>query len=58
MRDAGATVKAFYDAANRRDMTAARTFLDPGRIFYGLFETCHGVDAYLAALHGPAFNHN
>jgi hypothetical protein len=52
MRDAGATVKAFYDAANRRDMTGARAFLDPGLIFYGLFETYRGVDAYLAAFTG------
>jgi hypothetical protein len=46
------TVEGFYAAAQRRDMTAARAFLDPNLTFYGLFETYRNDDEYMTALMG------
>ncbi len=52
MRDAGATLTAFYDAVKRRDLAGAREYLDPALTFFGLFETYPNADSYLAALTG------
>jgi uncharacterized protein YndB with AHSA1/START domain len=52
MQSAGATLEAFYRAVGRRDLAAARQFVDPELVFYGLFETYPSADAYLAALAG------
>jgi ketosteroid isomerase-like protein len=52
MTNAGATLKAFYDAVVRRDIATARQYLDPGLTFYGLFETYPNAEAYVAALTG------
>ena len=54
MQDAGTTLGAFYSAVKRKDISAARQYLDPNLTFYGLFEfeTYPNAEAYLAALTG------
>lgn len=52
VQSAGKTVEAFYAAVKRRDIAAARQFLDPKLTFYGLFETYPNAESYLAALTG------
>jgi uncharacterized protein (TIGR02246 family) len=52
MQNAGKTVEGFYEAVCARNMTTARTFLDPQLTFYGLFETYRSADEYLKALTG------
>jgi len=52
MTNSGEILKKFYDAVIKRDMTAARSFLNDDLLFVGLFETYHGADAYIAALTG------
>ena len=47
-----ATLEGFYDAVQRRDLIAARGFLDPNLTFFGLFETYRNADEYLTALTG------
>ena len=47
---AGDVVKAFYAAVVARDFTTARSYLADDLVFKGLFETYHGIDAYLASL--------
>jgi len=48
MENAGAVLRQFYDAVQRRDMKAARAFLADDMIFTGLFETYPSADAYIA----------
>jgi limonene-1,2-epoxide hydrolase len=50
--DAGEVVKRFYDAAQKKDLKTARTYLGDDLVFVGLFETYHGPEAYLAAFKG------
>jgi uncharacterized protein (TIGR02246 family) len=52
MATAHETLEGFYNAVQRRDLTAARTFLDPDLTFFGLFETYRNADEYLTALTG------
>jgi ketosteroid isomerase-like protein len=48
MSDAGAILRQFYDAVQRRDMQAARELLADDMVFVGLFETYPNADAYIA----------
>jgi ketosteroid isomerase-like protein len=48
----GDVLQHFYDAVVRRDLAAARRYLDDELVFVGLFETYRGPDSYLAALAG------
>jgi hypothetical protein len=52
MHDAGKTLAAFYDGVARKDIGAARKYLDPNLIFVGLFETYRSAEQYLTALTG------
>lgn len=52
MRSAGETLAEFYKCVARKDIAAARRYLDPALTFYGLFETYRNAEAYLAALTG------
>src|SRR5215510_11727689 len=52
MPGAGEVVKLFYEAVQKRDLKAARTFLGDDLLFIGLFETYRGPAAYLEALTG------
>jgi len=52
MANAGEVVKQFYAAAQRKDMTACRSFLADDLVFVGLFETYPNPAAYLAAFTG------
>jgi ketosteroid isomerase-like protein len=52
MLDTREVVKRFYDAAQKKDLKTARTYLGDDLVFVGLFETYHGPDAYLAAFTG------
>jgi len=46
--NAGAVLKQYYDAVQRRDMAKARSYLDDNMTFVGLFETYPNADAYIA----------
>ena len=46
------TLKKFYEAVVRRDLTQARTYLADDLVFAGLFETYRSADEYLKALTG------
>jgi hypothetical protein len=48
MENAGTILRHFYDAVLARDMRRARTYLDDGMVFVGLFETYPSADAYVA----------
>jgi predicted SnoaL-like aldol condensation-catalyzing enzyme len=48
----GDILKSFYDAVIRKDIPAARRYLDDDLVFVGLFETYRGPDAYTTALAG------
>jgi ketosteroid isomerase-like protein len=48
MANAGAVLREFYDAVQRRDMQAARALLADDMVFVGLFETYPNADAYIA----------
>ena len=52
MPSAGEVVRRFYEAAQRKDVEACRTYLADSLVFVGLFETYHGPDAYLRAFEG------
>jgi hypothetical protein len=52
MPSAGEVLKAFYVDVARKDIAAARKWLDPNLTFVGLFETYRGAEPYLAALTG------
>jgi hypothetical protein len=45
-------LQKFYDAAIKRDLALARTYLADDLEFVGLFETYHSADEYMAALTG------
>ena len=50
MLSPGAIVAAFCEAVSRKNIAAARTFLDDHLVFVGLFETYTNADSYIAAL--------
>jgi len=52
VKDSGETLTAFYDAVKKKDIAAARGYLDTSLVFYGLFETYRGPESYLTALTG------
>lgn len=52
MPNSGDVVRHFYQAVQKKDIAAARTFLSDDLEFIGLFETYHGPAEYLAALTG------
>jgi hypothetical protein len=52
MTDSSKILKQFYDAAIKRDLAAARTFLADDLVFTGLFATYRSADEYIAALTG------
>ena len=52
MSNAGEVVKRFYQAVQKKDLTAARALLGDDLLFIGLFETYRGPASYLEALQG------
>ncbi len=52
MPNAGEILKKFYAAVAKKDITAARAYLNDDLLFLGLFETYHNAEEYLAALTG------
>jgi quinol monooxygenase YgiN len=48
----GKTLKKFYDAVVKRDLTEARSYLADDLVFVGLFQTYRSADEYLEALRG------
>lgn len=52
MQSAGQTLEAFYAEVRRKDIAAARKYLDPNLTFVGLFETYRNAEQYLTALTG------
>ncbi|HYV94287.1 MAG TPA: nuclear transport factor 2 family protein [Chitinophagales bacterium] len=52
MTDSGNILKQFYDAAIKRDLATARTYLADDLVFEGLFETYQSADQYMEALTG------
>ncbi len=52
MSNAGEILKKFYTAVARKDIAAARAYLDDNLLFVGLFETYRNAQEYLAALTG------
>jgi SnoaL-like domain len=50
MPNAGVILKKFYEAVARKDIAAARAYLNDDLLFLGLFETYHNAEEYLAAL--------
>jgi len=52
MPNAGEILKKFYAAVAKKDIAAARAYLNDDLLFLGLFETCHNAEEYLAALTG------
>jgi ketosteroid isomerase-like protein len=52
MPNAGEILKKFYAAVAKKDIAAARAYLDDDLLFLGLFETYHNAEEYLAALTG------
>jgi ketosteroid isomerase-like protein len=52
MPNSGDVVRQFYQAAQKKDLAAARKFLADDLEFVGLFETYHGPAEYLKAFTG------
>ncbi len=52
MPNAGEILKKFYAAVAKKDIAAARAYLNDDLIFVGLFETYPNAEAYLKALTG------
>jgi hypothetical protein len=50
--ECGEILKKFYDAAVKKDLAVARTYLANDRVFVGLFQTYRSLDEYLKALTG------
>ena len=50
MPNAGEILKKFYAAVAKRDIAAARSYLNDDLLFLGLFETYHNAEEYIAAL--------
>ncbi len=52
MSNAGAILRKFYAAVQKKDLTAARCYLNDDLVFLGLFETYRSAEEYIAALTG------
>jgi ketosteroid isomerase-like protein len=52
MTNAGEILKKFYAAVAKKDIAAARSYLNDDLVFVGLFETYPNAEAYLKALTG------
>src|SRR5512135_907639 len=52
MPNAGEILKKFYAAVAKKDIAAARSYLNDDLLFLGLFETYHNAEEYIAALTG------
>ncbi len=52
MSSPGKVLTGFYEAVARKDIPAARQFLDEKLVFVGLFETYPNAQAYIDALTG------
>lgn len=52
MPNAGDILKKFYAAVVKKDIAAARAYLNDDLVFVGLFETYPNAEAYLKALTG------
>ena len=52
MPNAGEILKKFYAAVAKKDIAAARAYLNDDLVFVGLFETYPNAEAYLKALTG------
>ena len=52
MQKAGEILKKFYAAVAKKDIAAARAYLNEDLVFVGLFETYPNAEAYLKALTG------
>jgi ketosteroid isomerase-like protein len=52
MQKAGEILKKFYAAVAKKDIAAARAYLNEDLVFVGLFETYTNAEAYLKALTG------
>jgi hypothetical protein len=50
MSNAGEILKKFYAAVVKKDIAAARRYLNDDLLFLGLFETYHKAEEYIAAL--------
>ncbi len=50
MAGTGEVVRNFYNAVVKRDLSAARNYLDDDLKFVGLFETYPNADKYISAL--------
>jgi len=50
MPNAGEVLKKFYAAVIKKDIVAARSYLNDDLLFLGLFETYHTAEEYIAAL--------
>ncbi len=50
MPSAGEILNKFYAAVIKKDINAARGYLDKDLLFMGLFETYHNAEEYIAAL--------
>jgi ketosteroid isomerase-like protein len=50
MPNAGEILKKFYAAVAKKDIAAARAYLNDDLVFVGLFETYPNAEAYLKAL--------
>lgn len=50
MSNAGEVLKKFYAAVIKKDIAAARNYLNDDLLFLGLFETYHTAEEYVAAL--------
>jgi ketosteroid isomerase-like protein len=52
MPNAGEILKKFYAAVAKKDIAAARAYLNDDLLFLGLFETYHNAEEYVTALAG------
>ena len=52
MSNAGDILRKFYSAVQKKDIAAARGYLDDDLVFVGLFETYPNAEKYIAALTG------
>ena len=50
MSNSGDILKRFYAAVVKKDIAAARSYLNDDLLFVGLFETYHNAEEYIAAL--------
>ncbi len=50
MPNAGEILKRFYAAVAKKDIAAARSYLNDDLLFLGLFETYHNAEEYITAL--------